>query len=223
MPNEKLRRQIAWDAAQMISAGQESEYQSARMKAARRIARGWIPDEDLPSDDEIRNLVHSVTSPGTLIKGDRFDHYRRLLLPLEQVKLNPQFHPEGDCLNHTLQVFDLARHELPYDEEFLLAALLHDVGKAIDRKDHIGAGLTALDGYITPRTAWFIEHHTEANQLAEGRLGVRAKRRLEASENFSELQVFSKCDRGGRQKNVQVPEVDDALQYLRDLEKEHGE
>jgi hypothetical protein len=223
MPNEKLRRQIAWDAANMIRAGQESEYQVARMKAARRAARGWIPDEDLPSDEEIRSLVYSVTSPGSILQGDRFDHYRRLLLPLEQVKLNPQFHPEGDCLNHTLQVFDLARHELPYDEEFLLAALLHDVGKAIDRKDHIVAGLTALDGYVTPRTAWLIEHHSEANLLARGELGVRAKRRLEAHEDFHQLELLSKCDRGGRQKNVHVPEVDEALNYLRELEQEHGE
>ena len=45
--------------------------------------------------------------------------------------------------------FDLARDELPYDEEFLLAALLHDVGKAIDPHDHVAAGLEALEGYIT--------------------------------------------------------------------------
>jgi hypothetical protein len=106
MPNEKLRRQIAWDAAQMIRAGQESEYYTARMKAARRAVRGWVPEEDLPGDDEIRNLVQSLTSPPG---GDRFDHYRRLLMALEQVKLNSQYHPEGDALNHTLQVFDLAR------------------------------------------------------------------------------------------------------------------
>ncbi len=184
------------------------------------MVRGWVPEEDLPGDDEIRNLVQSLTSPPG---GDRFDHYRRLLLALEQVKLNPQYHPEGDALNHTLQVFDLARHELPYDEEFLLAALLHDVGKAIDRKDHIAAGLAALNGYITERTAWFIEHHTEANQLAEGRLGVRAQRRLEENENFAELEILSKCDRGGRQKNVQIPEVEEAIEYLRALEQEHGD
>jgi hypothetical protein len=223
MANEKLRRQIAWDAAQMILAGQESEYHSARMKAARRAARGWIPDEDLPSDEEIRSLVHSVEAPGAVLQGDRFDYYHRLLLPLEQVKLNPEHHPEGDCLHHTLQVFDLARHELPYDEEFLLAALLHDVGKAIDRKDHIGAGLVALDGSITPRTAWLIEHHTEANQLARGELGIRAKRRLEAHEDFPQLELLSKCDRGGRQKNVHVPDVEESLNYLRELEQEHGE
>lgn len=223
MANEKLRRQIAWDAAQMIRAGQESQYQAARIKAARRAVRGWVPDEDLPSDEEIRGLVHSISSPMGIVAGDRFDRYRRLLLPLEQVKPNPQFHKESDTLNHSLQVFDLARHELPYDEEFLLAALLHDVGKAIDRKNHIAAGLAALADSITPRTAWLIEHHTEANQMAEGTLGIRARRRLEANENFHELELLSKCDRGGRQKDVHVPELDEALEYLRQLEQEHGE
>ena len=55
-----------------------------------------------------------------------------LLQPLEGVKQSPKYHPEGDALYHSLQVFELARDERPYDEEFLLAALLHDVGKAID-------------------------------------------------------------------------------------------
>ena len=63
-----------------------------------------------------------------------------LLLPLETVKQNPAYHPEGDALYHSLQVFDLARDALPYDEEFQLAALLHDVGKAIDPRDHVAAG-----------------------------------------------------------------------------------
>lgn len=217
MANEKLRRQIAFDAAQMIRAGQESEYQTARMAAARRAVRGWVPEEDLPSDEEIRSLVQTIATP---VGGDRFDYYRRLIEALEQVKLNPEFHPEGDALTHTLQVFELARQELPYDEEFLTAALLHDCGKAIDRKDHIGAGLAALAGQITERTAWLIEHHTEANQLAEGRLGMRARHRLEAHEDFETLQLFSKCDRGARQRSMQTLDLDEAIAYLRNLEAE---
>ncbi len=106
-------------------------------------------------------------------KIDRFQIYHMLLLPLEGVKQSPKWHPEGDALYHSLQVFDLARGELPYDEEFQLAALLHDVGKAIDAQDHVAAGLEALEGYITPRTAWLIEHHMQAAALRDGTLGAR--------------------------------------------------
>ena len=154
---------------------------------------------------------------------DRFQIYEMLLLPLENVKESPKYHPEGDALYHSLQVFDLARDELPYDEEFLLAALLHDVGKAIDRHDHVNAGLEALGDQITPRTAWFIEHHMVAQELLDNTLGARARRRLEASEDFEELKLLARCDRGGRQRGADAPDLEEAIEYLRELAKTCGE
>ncbi len=153
---------------------------------------------------------------------DRFQVYRALLLPLETVKQSREYHPEGDALYHSLQVYDLACDELPYDEEFLLAALLHDVGKAIDPHDHVSAGLEALSEFITPRTAWLIEHHMEAHALHEGTLGARARHRLEESPDFEELVLLSRCDRAGRVRGAQVPDVDDALDQLRDLARMYG-
>ncbi len=150
-------------------------------------------------------------------KIDRFQIYEMLLLPLEQVKESPKHHPEGDALYHSLQVFDLAREELPYDEEFLLAALLHDAGKAIDRHDHVPAALAALDGFITPRTAWLIEHHMEGHAAIEGTIGARARRRLEESEDFEELKLLARCDHRGRRRGVPASTLDEALEYLRDL------
>jgi hypothetical protein len=154
---------------------------------------------------------------------DRFQIYEMLLLPLENVKESPEYHPEGDALYHSLQVFDLARDELPYDEEFLLAALLHDVGKVIDRHDHVTAGLEALAGHITARVAWFIEHHMEGQELLDGSLGVRARRRLEASEDYEELKLLARCDRNGRERGVEAPDLVEALEYLRELAKTCGE
>lgn len=154
---------------------------------------------------------------------DRFQMYRMLLLPLESVKENPRYHPEGDVLYHSLQVFDLARECLPYDEEFLLAALLHDVGKGIDRREHVSAGLEALDGLITPRTAGLIQHHTEALSLLDGTLGVRARRRLEASDDFDELMLLARCDRQGRAVGVRTSDVEEALEHLRELAQMCGE
>ncbi|MCH8922595.1 MAG: HD domain-containing protein [Planctomycetes bacterium] len=148
---------------------------------------------------------------------DPFQIYEMLLLPLERVKQSPKWHPEGDALYHSLQVYDLARDELPYDQEFLLAALLHDVGKAIDPQDHVAAGLEALEGFITPRTAWLIEHHMLAAALRDGELGVRRQRRLRESEDFETLMLLCDCDRAGRQRGVEAPELDEALAELREL------
>ncbi len=367
MSVSKLRRQIAHEAASLMYYRQESEYYQAKMKAARRICRGWVKPADLPSNAEIReevqlfarmyegnqrldrlqemrlaalNLMQRLKKfrprlIGSVLTGhvragsdidlhlfcdnlslvtlelddlgliydverkqvrkdgeqrifthihvkdrwpfeltvyashlvrhqfkssitgkpiesatiaqleqmlqreyesldvasavreigelpDRFRVYESLLLPLENVKQSPKYHPEGDALYHSLQVFDLARDELPYDEEFLLAALLHDVGKGIDAERHVESGLEALQGFITNRTAWLIEHHMEAQLVLDGQSGARAKRRLRESENYEELMLLAECDRDGRVPGYQAPELDEALDYIRDLAETFG-
>jgi len=153
---------------------------------------------------------------------DPFQVFQSLLLPLENVKQNLKYHPEGDALYHSLQVFDHARDASPYDEEFLLAALLHDVGKAIDPEDHVAAGLEALDGFITDRTRWFIEHHMEAQHDLDQTLGQRARRRLRESPDYDDLITLARCDRAGRQIGAQAPELEEALDYLRELARAFG-
>jgi predicted HD phosphohydrolase len=367
LPPSKLRRQIAWQAAQLMYTRQESEYYRAKMKAARHVCQGWVKPADLPSNAEIRDEIQSLARLyegenrshnlremrlealhlmrrlsrfrprliGSVLTGhvrqgsdidihvfsdsieavtlaldedgvvydverkrvrkhgeerifthvhvrdrfpleltvyasdlahyvfkssvtgkamerasiaeleqflrreypdidleqevlaiedqvDRFQVFEALLLPLENVKQSPKYHPEGDVLYHSLQVFDLARDELPYDEEFLLAALLHDVGKGIDRSDHTASGLEALEGFITERTAWLIEHHMAAQQVLDRTIGVRARRRLQQNESYDELILLARCDRHGRQRGVQAPELDEALDYLRELATTFG-
>jgi hypothetical protein len=368
MSNEKLRRQIAFEAARLMYDRQESEYYRAKLKAGKRLSGGWVKPQDLPSNTEIRDQIQSFarlhegpsrfarlremrlealrvmrilaafrprligsTLTGHVRRGsdidlhlfsdsieavtsaleaegmtfevqrkrvrkhgeervfthvhivdrfafeltiyasklahyvfkssitgkpierasvaelevflrkeyedidldqemlqaetkiDRFQIYEALLLPLERVKQNPKWHPEGDALFHSLQVFDLARDELPYDEEFLVAALLHDVGKGIDPADHVAAGLEALDGHITERTAWLIENHMLGHAHYDGTLGARVRQRLSRNESFEELLLLAKCDREGRQKGVATPELEEAIDFLRELAKTCGE
>jgi predicted nucleotidyltransferase len=161
------------------------------------------------------NIEEAVAEAAEAV--DRFQVFLALLLPLENVKQSPKWHPEGDALYHSLQVFDHARDQMPYDEEFLLAALLHDVGKAIDPRDHIAAGLEALEGFLTERTAWLIAHHMEGHQILDQTLGARAHRRLRQNESYEDLIVLAECDRAGRQIGVQAPELDEALDYIRSL------
>ena len=151
---------------------------------------------------------------------DRFAIYKMRLEPLATIKENPVWHPEGDALYHSLQVFEKARSVRPYDEEFLTAALLHDVGKAIDRKDHVTSGLVALDGTLTPRVIWLIKHHMHLITRHNRLIDPKVKAAVEASEFYDDLILLRQCDEAGREIGVPVGSIEDALNYLRGLEKE---
>lgn len=244
MPNNPLRRQITVEAARLVALREEDDYGRAVRKAARRLCAGRVPREDLPSPRELhaelqrverRHAAGLAASPilvdpilvaegaeefGDVGGVDRFSVYRALLAPLASVRLSPARHPEGDALYHSLQVYALALEALPYDEEFQTAALLHDVGKAIDPKDHVAAALDALDGFVTERTAWLIEHHHDAHRFRDQTLGSRARRRLLSADDFETLELLADCDRRGRAVGAAVPEVDDALEALRALADE---
>lgn len=148
--------------------------------------------------------------------------FRRLLLPLESVNQSPVHHPEGDVLYHLLQVFELAKEQRPYDVEFMQAALLHDIGKGIDPHDHVAAGLEVLDGLITPRTAFFIEHHMHALELKAGTLGAKLKAELRASPDFDDLMLLRELDTAGRVPGALVGTVDEALDFIKEVERENG-
>lgn len=153
---------------------------------------------------------------------DPYPLFKLLLMPLEKVQGSPRFHPEGDVLYHSLQVFELMREARPYDVELMQAALLHDVGKAIDPADHVAAGLEALEGLISERTTFLIAHHMDAHLLRAGQLGHRARLRLEASEDFEDLMLLEECDTRGRECGVEVCTVDEALDFLQQVERENG-
>jgi len=205
-----------------IYAADQAHYVFKSSITGKAIKRASIAELEQFLAREYPDLDIAAAVADAAARIDRFQLYESLLLPLENVKGPLKYHPEGDVLYHSLQVFDHARDELPYDEEFMSAALLHDVGKAIDPANHIAAGLEALDGFITERTAWMIEHHMLAHALADGTLGARARRRLERSEHFEELLLLGECDRAGRQAGVVAPELDEALDYLRELETMFG-
>ena len=178
----------------------------ASIAQLRQLMQQWYPELELE-----RELERLNEEP------DRFQVYESLLLPLENVKQDPRYHPEGDVLFHSLQVFDRAADESPYDEELLTAALLHDVGKGIDPHNHVAAGLEALGDLITERTSWLIEHHMEAQQIRDGSAGARMRKRLQAHDWWDDLETLARCDRAGRVPGAQTSSLEEALDLLRDL------
>jgi hypothetical protein len=204
----------------LIHQQPELPHSAACQEVLLRLFPQGVNLRDLPSAleiaEQLRTLERSLQPNGW---EERFEVYAELLRPLANVMQDPQTHPEGDALYHSLQVFQLAAEEYPYDEELLTAALLHDVGKAIDRRDHYAATLAALTDIVTERSLWFIEQLPVAQSLLQGSLGVRARNRLEASADRDELVFLAKCDAAGRVRGAEVPEVEEALAMLREL---HG-
>jgi len=214
----KARRQIAWEAARLINEQPELRNSDARRSAVERLFPTGIRPRDLPSDAEVGEQLRSLVKVFQPQEWEsRFEIYAELLLPLAEVKQDPQAHPEGDALYHSLQVFQLVEEQLPYDEELLTAALLHDVGKAIDRRNHLSATLSALADIVTERTLWLIENIPVAHALTRGTLGIRARNRLEATENYEELTILASSDLAGRKQGIVVPELEDAINMLREL------
>jgi HD domain len=181
------------------------------------IERASIPELRQFLEQEYPGIDLENELAGAAVRVDPLAVYYSLLLPLENVKQDPRYHPEGDALYHSLQVFDLACDQLPYDEEFITAALLHDIGKAIDPHNHVAAALEALEGLATERTLWLIEHHMQVHRLVDHSIGARARRRLESHESYQELLLLGQCDRAGRKCGIETSNLEDALDYIRQL------
>jgi len=220
-------------------AGPNELYVAKRQAAA--VLGHRIRPGDLPSDSEVREQLivldrdcrrdsdldepvpepaHDAAPLSLADHLDRFTIYKMRLLPLESVKQNRKYHPEGDALYHSLQVFQLARDVRPYDEDFLLAALLHDVGKAIDPYDHVTAGVEALRGAVSERTLWLIEHHMDLLDAREKPLPARIRRALDASEYLDDLKLLRELDDAGRVPGQPVESLEEVLGYLHELETE---
>ncbi len=155
---------------------------------------------------------------------DRFLLWAALLTPLEEIKQDPRWHPEGDALFHSLQAFELARAEHAYDQEMMTAALLHDVGKAIDAYDHVAAGLEALEGTLTDREEFLIAHHMDVITEPGKR---KLRRKLDSSESsesarsrewFEDLMALRDIDNRARQPGAAVCTLDEAIDFLREME-----
>ena len=216
---DRLRQRIAEEAARGMSRG--SDARRATFRAARRVARGWVPDDQLPEPrevcDEVRRELDATASLRPLV-GDRFDALAAEVSVLATVKQDPRRCPEGDALEHSLQVFDRVHRERPFDEELLTAALVHDVGRAIDRADPVAATLEAVGDLVTPRTRWLVEMLPAARGHVDRTLGHRGRRRLEAHPDFLDVILLAEADRRAHERGYPAPTLDEAIAILRELE-----
>jgi len=115
-----------------------------------------------------------------------------------------EYHPEGDVFTHLMQTYFWALRE-SNDTDLILAALLHDVGKACLQQDHVDQGVTMIRPYTSGKTSWLVEHHMRVWTLMEGEMRRPGKVKALASHVwFPELVLLARWDKMARnpRKNV---------------------
>src|SRR5947209_3317832 len=92
MSDLKLRAAIANEAARLMYERIESEYFTAKRKAARRLCRGGVKPSDLPSNAEIREQIQAIAR---IHEGEsRKQHLRDMrLAALHMMRLLRPFRP----------------------------------------------------------------------------------------------------------------------------------
>src|SRR5437588_3214605 len=92
MSDAKLRQAIALEAARLMYERVESEYFTAKRKAAKRLCRRGVKPEDLPSNAEIRDQIQLFAR---LHEGDnRTRHLRDMRLEaLRMMRILRLFRP----------------------------------------------------------------------------------------------------------------------------------
>lgn len=131
-----------------------------------------------------------------------------LIESLAGVQQSRKFHPEGDAMFHTLQVFERALDDTR-DPRLLAAALLHDVGKAIDGPTHDIEGASLLEGLVRSDVVWLVEHHLDL--LREP---ARAQKRFAGDERLALLQRLRRYDLAGRDPAARVRSAEWAVDTL---------
>lgn len=169
----------------------------------------------------------------TLREMDQLGHWFPELAALIDVQQPPQWHAEGDVWNHTMMVLDAAtayrdRVDNPY--AFMLAALAHDVGKAVTTTvdgdaihayAHEAAGLPIAEQLLTRITheksvityaLELVEHHMKPYALAASGAAIKATNRLfDRVADPHALIRLAAADNAGRITTTPVTDYTDHL------------
>lgn len=131
-----------------------------------------------------------------------------LVVALDRIPQHPRYHPEGDALYHSLQVFQHAHRE-SRDPALHAAALLHDVGKALRSGDHDADGADLLEGLVCPRVVWLVRHHLDLLRDPGA-----TRRRLHDTVRLRDLERLRRWDLAGRSPRASVCSPEEAVTLI---------
>ena len=167
---------------------------------------------DKPKEITYSNTPEKPLSSNATVIGDKhrssYSYLFTLLENLEDIEQGAKFHPEGNALYHSLQVFDCALID-SNNPTLWAAALLHDVGKGIDYPNHAHVGADELEGIIRPDICWLIRHHLDLLTHPK-----RTRSKYQNTDQLKRLESLRKWDLAGRKVDAAVMSIEQALAIL---------
>lgn len=137
----------------------------------------------------------------------RIDQIGKLFNILENcqgVNQAEKYHPEGDVFIHSIQVLKWAMREST-DIDLIFAAMLHDVGKQIDKKGHEDYSIKMLNGLISNKTAWLIKNHMRFWYFIRGDMRkLSSVKDLHQNKWIPDLCMLARWDKLGRNPHLKI-------------------
>lgn len=144
----------------------------------------------------------------------------------EGVPQSEKWHPEGDVLQHTMQVMEFAFRESS-DIDLVVAAMVHDVGKTLtNRVDgkkvtayaHEAVGAEMVKSFVSVKTLFLVEQHMRVHTWLNGQMRKVSKVTAIANHPWLPCMVaLARWDAGGREKKP--PMVWDRWKMMERLEQ----
>ncbi|MBO4364843.1 MAG: tRNA nucleotidyltransferase [Eggerthellaceae bacterium] len=174
--------------------------------------------------EEVKKALLKSPTPSVFFEElrtmNQLDHWFPELLALVDVPQNPKYHPEGDAWAHTMQVIDSAatlRSQAQHGFAFMLAALCHDLGKAVTTWERDGRivsygherkGVPIAAAFLnrvvaSPKVKAYVLNMVELHMSPNAFAGQGAKQKaynklFDASCCAGDLLLLAKADRMGR-------------------------
>ena len=106
---------------------------------------------------------------------------------------------DGDCgafpidrMQHCLQTAELAA-EAGEDEEYIICALLHDIGDTLGPANHADVGASIVEPFVSAANHWMVKHHAifqGYNFFHHVGLDRDMRERFRGTEHFDRTEAF---------------------------------
>ncbi len=139
----------------------------------------------------------------------------KMLEATREVTDKDEYHPEKDVFEHSLQTMYWAFRE-SIDTDLILAAMLHDVGKAEILPGHEQVSGELIYHYVSAKTHWLVVNHMRFWYFVKGDMKKLSKvKDIGYHPWLTELAFLARWDKLGRNGNkITVYDQEDIKERL---------